>query len=348
VTAPGFAKWRSAGAKVLITGFVQGRSDGRLTFGCYVYDVEKGRELTRKGFVLTPGEWRRAAHKCSGLAYTAMVGTPGGFDSRIAYVAESGFGEARMRRVAVMDSDGFNQTYLTAGGSMVLTPRLSPKANHLAYVSFAGGKPSVRLLDLGSGQERPLVPADAITFAPRYSPDGKRIVFSMMLGTNSDIYVVSAEGGLPQRLTSSPAVDTDPSFSPDGRKIAFESDRSGSQQLYIMNADGSGERRISFGRGSYASPAWSPDGQWIAFTHRGPEGRRIGIMKADGSGEMLLTNGPTDEGPSWAPSSRDILFQRDTTPGRPGLFQVAIGGGQPRAVKVPQDGSDPDWSGVMD
>src|SRR5579872_4701685 len=61
VTAPNFQKWRSAGARALVTGFVQARSDGRLTFGCYVYDVEKGRELVRKGFVLTPGEWRRAA-----------------------------------------------------------------------------------------------------------------------------------------------------------------------------------------------------------------------------------------------------------------------------------------------
>ena len=65
---------------------------------------------------------------------------------------------------------------------MVLTPRLSPKAAQVAYVSFASGEPSVRVLDIGSGQERPLVPNDAISFAPRYSPDGSRIVFSMMPG----------------------------------------------------------------------------------------------------------------------------------------------------------------------
>ena len=90
----------------------------------------------------------------------------------------------------------------------------------------------------------------------------------------------------------------------------FESDRGGSQQLYIMNADGSDERRISFGGGWYASPVWSPDGEWIAFTRRGPDGRRIGIMKPDGTGERMLTDGPGDEGPSWAASSREILFQR--------------------------------------
>ena len=60
VTAPTFSKWRDKGAKALLTGFVQSRSDGRMTVGCYVYDAEKGRELGRIGFIVAPGEWRRA------------------------------------------------------------------------------------------------------------------------------------------------------------------------------------------------------------------------------------------------------------------------------------------------
>lgn len=348
VTAPTFSKWRSAGAEALVTGFVQSRSDGRLTVGCYVYDVDKGRELARKGFIIGANDWRRAAHKCSGLAYSAITGAPGIFDTRIAYVAESGIGDARTRRIAVMDSDGSNHRYVTGGDAMVLTPRFSPKGSQIAYVSLAGGKPGVRLVDLESGQDRPLVQADAINFAPRYSPDGSRILFSMMQGANSDIYVAPATGGLPQRLTTSPGIDTDPSFSPDGSRIVFESDRGGSQQLYVMNADGSGQRRISFGGGWYASPAWSPDGNWIAFTRRGSDGRRIGAMKADGTGEKLLTAGPGDEAPGWAASSREILFQRSAGNGRTGLFRVLLDGGEARPMTTPQDASDPDWSGVAE
>jgi len=348
VTAPSLYKWRTAHAKALLMGFVRSRSDGRLTVGCYVYDVEKGRELARKGFVIGPKEWRRAAHKCSGLAYTAITGAPGIFDSRIAYVAESGIGDARSRRVAMMDSDGYGHRYLTAGDTMVLTPRISPNGSQLAYVSFAEGKPSVRLADLDTNQQRPLVAGDAITFAPRYSTDGRRIVFSMMQGANSDIYVIGATGGIPQRLTTSPGVDTDPSFSPDGSKIVFESDRSGSQQLYVMNADGTGQRRISFGGGWYASPEWSPDGGMIAFTRRGQDGRRIGVVKPDGTGERVLTSGPSDEGASWAPSSRELLFQRVAATGRTALYRITLDGSEPRPITIPQDGSDPDWSGVMD
>jgi TolB protein len=71
-------------------------------------------------------------------------------------------------------------------------------------------------------------------------------------------------------------------------------------------------------------------------------------MKADGTGETLLTNGPADEGPSWAPNSREVLFQRSTGVGRSALLKVGLTGGEPRPVPVPQDGSDPDWSGVVD
>jgi TolB protein len=348
VTAPSFYKWRTLHAKAVLIGFVRSRSDGRLTVGCYIYDVDQGRELGRKGFVIAPSDWRLAAHKCSGLAYTSVTGSPGMFDTRIAYVAENGTGDGRSRRIAVMDSDGYNHRYLTAGDTMVLTPRLSPNASQLAYVSYASGRPNVRILNLDSKQERPLIPADSISFAPRYSPDGSKIVFSMMQGPNSDIYVVGASGGAPQRLTTAPGVDTDPSFSPDGSKIVFESDRGGSQQLYVMNADGSDERRMTFGGGWYAAPEWSPDGNLIAFTRRGQDGRRIGIVKPDGTGEQTLTNGPGDEGPTWAASSREILFQRTNAAGRTALYRVALAGGEPRAMSIPQDGSDPDWSGVVD
>ena len=134
----------------------------------------------------------------------------------------------------------------------------------------------------------------------------------------------------------------------DGSKIVFESDRSGSQQLYVMNADGSNERRITFGGGWYASPDWSPDGNWIAFVRRGSDGRRIGIMKADGTGEKLLTTGPADEGPSWGASSRELVFQRTEAGGRPAIYRLSLDGSQPRKIIIPVEGSDPDWSGVMD
>ena len=349
VTAPSYPKWRARGVKALLTGFVQARDDGRLTVGCYVYDVENGRELGRTGFVVAPEEWRRAAHKCSGLAYQSLTKAPGIFDTRIAYVAATGSGSAQVKRIAIMDSDGFEHSYLTQGGADVLTPRLSPNASRLAFVSYETGKPQIRLLDLASGDQRPLIPgSEAMTFAPRFSPDGNDLLFSMTVAGNTDIYVIGVGGGGPRRLTTSPGIDTSPSFSPDGQRVVFESDRSGSQQLYVMNADGSGQRRLSFGGGWYAAPEWSPDGERIAFTRRGTDGLRIGTMAASGGDEKVLSSGPRDEGPQWAASSRELIFQRTDPAGRSNLYRLTLGGGEPRQVVTPQPGSDPDWSGARD
>ena len=76
-TAPSFTQWRTTGAKALVTGFVQARSDGRITVACYLHDIPGAREIARKGFVVTPGEWRRAAHRCSDAVYARLAGRPG-------------------------------------------------------------------------------------------------------------------------------------------------------------------------------------------------------------------------------------------------------------------------------
>jgi TolB protein len=342
-TAPAFSLWRKTGAKSLVTGFVQARSDGRLTVACYLHDIPGGREIERKGFVVTPGEWRRAAHRCSDAVYARLAGRPGWFDTQIAYVAESGAKTNRVKRIAVMDSDGTNHRYLTVGGATVLSPRLSPGGERMAYVSFAGGQPHVRLVDLSSSDDRPFVPGNAMSFAPHFSADGKRILLSMAVGGNTDIYATNVDGGVLQRLTTTPGIDTAAAFSPDGSKIVFESDRSGTPQLYVMDADGSNQRRISFGGARYASPAWSPDGERIAFVRIAGDGLRIGVMSPTGAGERVLTQGVLDEGPSWSAGGRDLLFQRSEG-GRTGLYVVPIEGGQARRIVTPQDGSDPDWS----
>ena len=248
-----------------------------------------------------------------------------------------------------MDSDGYQPQLCHGRRHDRPDPAAGAEADKLAFVSFVGGIPQVRVLDFASGNQRPLVPTGAVSFAPRWSPDGSRIAFSMMQGANADIYVVGANGGMPQRLTFSPGIDTDPSFSPDGSRIVFESDRGGSQQLYVMNPNGSGQRRLTFG---WRRPMRRPTGAPTASGSPSPSAARargaIGIIAADGSGEKFLTSGPGDEGPSWAASGREILFQRTDSTGRTGIYRQSLDGSAPRQMSIPQGGSDPDWSGVMD
>ncbi|MCA1654055.1 MAG: Tol-Pal system beta propeller repeat protein TolB [Sphingomonadales bacterium] len=343
-SAPTYARWRSAGAAQLVAGYVEARGGDRITVGCYLYDIAAGRELAHQGFAVAATDWRRAAHKCADTIYARLTGEGAFLDTKIVYVAETGPKNRRVKRIAIMDSDGSGHRFLTTGSSTVTTPRFSPRGDRLVYMTTAGRRPRVMIMDVASGSERSLVPGLALTFAPRFSPDGRRVVFSMASGGNTDIYVVDADGGTPRRLTSTPGADTSPSYSPDGSQIVFESDRSGTQQLYVMNADGSDQRRISFGGGRYASPVWSPRGNLIAFTKITGQ-FRIGVMSPSGGGERILTDAWQDEGPSWAPNGQFVMFNRTRQgSGQTSLYAVNINGGDPRRLPTPQDGSDPSWS----
>jgi len=343
-SSPNYGEWRGAGASALVSGYVEGGASGRVTVACYVHDVTAGRALANQGFTVAPGDWRRAAHKCADIAYSRLSGEGAFLDTRIVYVAETGPKTRRMKRIAIMDSDGSNHRYLTQGKATVTMPRFSPRGDRLVYTGTLAHKPRVFVIDIATGRERLLVPGGMITFAPRFSPDGRRIVFSMASGGNTDIYVVDANGGPPQRLTSAPGADTSPSYSPDGRRIVFESDRSGTQQLYVMDAGGGGQRRISFGGGRYASPVWSPRGNLIAFTRIGGS-FNIGVMDPSGGGQRILSDGWQDEGPSWAPNGQFVMFHRTARgSGATTLYAVNINGGAARRMPTPQDGSDPSWS----
>ena len=344
VTAPQFDYWGGTGAQALVQGFVKANGDGTLTVGCYLYDVSARAELARQGFVVTPADWRRAAHKCADTIYARLTGEGPYFDSRVVYVSETGSKGRRIKRLAIMDQDGANHRFLTNGQSIVLTPRFAPNQQSIVYMSFVGDRPAVYVYDVGSGRQRLVVANVSTTFAPRFSPDGRWILFSMATGGNTDIYRVSSAGGTPQRLTNAPGIDTGGSYSPDGSKIVFESDRSGGQQLYVMDADGGNQRRISFGGGRYATPVWSPRGDLIAFT-RVSGNFRIGIMSPGGSGEKLLTDDWQDEGPSWSPNGRVLMFFRASqgSSGKADLWSVDLTGVNLRRVPTPLDGSDPGW-----
>jgi TolB protein len=344
ITAPAWGTWQGRSAEMLVHGYVRAGDDGRLTVGCYLYDVQLQQELVREGWVVAAAEWRRAAHKCADLVYSRLSGESPFFDSRIAYIAETGPKDARVKRLAIMDSDGANHRFITNGQSTALTPRYSPDYSKVAYVSYLNGYARIYVYDIGSGSQTLVTQSQNPTFAPRWSPDGRTILYSMAVAGNTDIYRVPASGGTPTRLTDGPGIDVGGSYSPDGSKIVFESDRSGGQQIYVMNADGSNQQRISFGGGRYATPVWSPRGDLIAFTKLGG-GFRIGIMSPSGGGEKLLTNDWQDEGPSWSPNGRVINFYRSGrgSGGKADLWSVDLTGVNERKIPTPLDGSDPAW-----
>ncbi len=346
ITAPVYDTWSGKGAEMLVQGYVRARDDGKLVVGCYLYDVALKNQLVREGWVVAPGDWRRAAHKCSDLIFSRLTGESPFFDSRIAYIAETGPKDRRVKRLAVMDSDGANHRFLTLGSATALTPRYSPDYSKILYLSYVDGNPRIYVYDIGTGKQTLVTENKAPTIAPRWSPDGRTILYSMGIAGNTDIYRIPAAGGAATKLTDNPGIDVGGSYSPDGTKIVFESDRSGSQQCYVMDADGKNQKRISFFGGRCATPEWSPRGDQIAFTRIAGD-FNVGVMNTSGGGMRTLTNGWQDEAPTWAPNGRIIQFFRtEKNTGRSGIWQVDLTGQNERRLPTPVDASDPAWGPI--
>ncbi len=343
---PQFADWRTINAAALVTGWIGQSGDGRLIAQFRVFDTTTEEQVLGRQIIAEPIDWRRVGHKIADGAYAELTGEGPYFDSRVAFVAESGPKNRRQKRLAIMDQDGANVRYLTGNG-LVIGPRFSPNDNAILYTSYDNGAPEVFLINLNGGARQRLGTFPGMTFAPQFSPDGGSVIFSVSQDGNTDIWAMTL-GGQRRRLTRSPGIETSPSYSPDGGQIVFESDRSGRQQIYIMSAGGGGERRISFGGGSYAAPIWSPKGDLIAFTKI--QGGRfcVGVMGPDGSNERLLDCQFSVEGPSFSPNGRVLMYFSESpgSRGRAQLRSIDVTGSNRRLVKAPGSASDPSWSGL--
>ncbi len=349
---PRFEDWSLIKAQALITGKVIYKNE-KLRVEFRLWDVLAGKEMMALAFTTVPTNWRRVGHIITDKVYERLTGEKGYFDTRIIYVSEEGPKTKRIKKLAIMDQDGFNTKYLTLGNELVLTPRFNPTNQMVTYLSYFRNLPRVYLLDIETGIQEVVGDFPGMTFAPRFSPNGKKIIMSFAMDGNSDIYTMDLENRVVERITNHPSIDTSPSYSPDGKYICFNSDRSGYQQIYVMKSDGTKVKRISFGKGLYGTPVWSPRGDLIAFTklHKGKF--YIGVMRTDGSGERLLTENFYQEAPSWSPNGRVLIFYRETKSDSEGkgfsakLWSIDLTGYNERLVDTETDASDPSWSSLL-
>jgi len=348
---PVFSDWKITTAQGLFHGKLNLKNE-QLVIEFRLWDVLSQKQMVAQKLVTEKGNWRRIAHVISDIIYKRITGESGYFDSRIVYISESGAKRDRKKRLAIIDQDGANHKFLTDGSYLALTPRFSPAAQEVAYLSYNNRVPRIFLLDLNTGSQKVLGDFPGMTFSPRYSPDGKKLVMSLARNGNTDIFEMNLDTFKIKRLTFYDGIDTAPSYSPDGDFITFESDRSGSQKIYIMNLKTKNVKRISFGKGKYATPVWSPRGDLIAFTKLLNGEFYIGVMYVDGKGERVVYKSYLVESPTWSPNGRIIAFynQSKLSGGRisnPKIKMIDLTGINLRQLITPSDASDPAWSGLL-
>ena len=222
-------------------------------------------------------------------------------------------------------------------------PQISPDGRTIAYVRESNdimtdkARKTIWLVDVASGQQRPLLAGSGSYFSPRWSPDGSRLAYVAADGGGPELYVRWMASGESARITGLPDGPDSMAWSPDGRRIAYS--------MFVPDEG----PRLGKAPDKPEGAKWADPLQIIdAVTYRADGAgylkagyEQIFWVPADGGAPTQLTYGATHAGGgqlSWTPDARSILFSANLSknwerePVNSEVYRVSIDGGAPVAL----------------
>ncbi len=345
--APNYKSWAARGADALVVGSVMEKGSGQFDIQYKLFDIRKSQSLGGLNINSSADNLRSAAHKIADDIIMKLLGERGIFSTRLSYVIKDG----KRFRLVISDADGQNIRNAMASGDPIISPSWSPDGKKVAYVSFEDRKPVIYVHELATGRRIALSNQKGNNSAPGWSPDGRKLAISLSKDGNTQIYGINADGSGLHRLTRGNTIDTEPQYSPDGRYVYFTSDRGGNPQIYRMSAEGEqaeGAKRVSFKQGFVTSPRISPDGKYLAYIANVGGAFRLYIMNLATGDTQALTDGTTDESPSFAANGKYVLYSTKVG-GKRVLAAVSVDGNSKQVLSIPgSDVRQPSWGPFMD
>lgn len=339
-----FKDWRLIKAEYMVIGQIIDRGNNQFEVQYRLLDVFKEQQLLGRKYIVPANLVRKVAHQISDQVYEELIGKPGAFDTKLAYVVVQGQPPNRKYLLQVSDSDGYNpQTALTSV-EPILSPTWSPDGAKLAYVSFEARRSMVIVQDITNGSRQRIAEFKGINSAPAWSPDGNRLALTLSKDGNTEIYVYNMASKQLQRITNHSAVDTEPAWTPDGRSLVFSSGRSGNPQIYTVSANGGTPQRLTFNGRYNAGAEVSPDGNYIVLITDQGNGYQVGLYSMQDRTVRVITDSRADESPSFSPNG-DMIIYSTKRGGRNVMAAVSVDGQVQQTIET-RGGSvrEPAWS----
>ena len=344
---PNYKSWAARGADALAVGSVVQSSGSQFEIRYKLFDIRKSESLGGLKLDASADNLRAAAHKIADDIIFKLLGERGVFSTRLSYVIKDG----KRYRLVISDADGQNIRNAMNSSEPIISPSWSPDGKKVAYVSFEDRKPVIYVHELATGRRIALSNQKGNNSAPAWSPDGRKLAISLSKDGNTQIYGINADGTGLQRLTRGNTIDTEPQYSADGRYIYFTSDRGGNPQIYRMSAEGEqaeGVKRVTYKQGFVTSPRTSPDGKFLAYIANIGGAYRLYILNLATGDAQALTDGASDESPSFAANGRYVLYSTKVN-GKRVLAAVSVDGNSKQVLSIPgSDVRQPSWGPFMD
>ncbi|MEO7814757.1 MAG: S9 family peptidase [Sphingomicrobium sp.] len=226
--------------------------------------------------------------------------------------------------------------------AMASDPQISPDGRQIAYVRKSNdvmtdkARSSIWLVDVATGQQRPIAVGSGDSFGPAWSPDGKRLAYgSTAEGGAPQLFVRWMDSGQSARITGLPDSPQAIEWSPDGSRLA-----------YLMTVPDDGPK-LGSAPPKPEGAVWAKPLEVIDKVTYRADGAgylkagydHIFMVDALGGSPRQLTFGAVHDGaPHWERGGQSILFSAVRKPdwemiaNDSEVYRVSLDGGEPQAL----------------